>query len=187
MEPLIRRARPSDARAIARVHSHSWQHAYRGLLSARYLASLSVDEITPVWRHRLRSAPAGLDPWLALLDETVVGFCLAHPHRDERELNGWAGEISYLYVHPSLTGRGIGSALLEHALHELAKRELRWVVISVLEANGRARRFYRRRGLRPDGARWIDRRFGVPVLRYAASLNPVVDFDALRAEAAARR
>lgn len=37
---MIRKALPSDAKAIAQVHISSWQDAYRNLMSAQYMQSL---------------------------------------------------------------------------------------------------------------------------------------------------
>lgn len=37
---MIRKASPSDAKAIAQVHISSWQDAYRDLMPAEYLLSL---------------------------------------------------------------------------------------------------------------------------------------------------
>ena len=42
----IRRARPEDAEAVARVHVAGWRHAYRGLLPDDYLDGLD-------WRDRV--------------------------------------------------------------------------------------------------------------------------------------
>jgi GNAT superfamily N-acetyltransferase len=125
--------------------------------------------------------------WVAAVDGTVIGFCFAHGHRESRELSGWVGEVSYLYVHPALLAQGVGTHLLERALGTLESHGYRWVVVSVLEANLRAREFYERRGLRFDGDRRQDRRFRVPVIRYAKALNPVVDWDGLALAASSRR
>jgi hypothetical protein len=40
---MIRQAILEDAEAIAKVHVASWQAAYKGLMPAEFLASLSVE------------------------------------------------------------------------------------------------------------------------------------------------
>jgi GNAT superfamily N-acetyltransferase len=163
----IRRARPDDARAIARVHVASWQAAYRELLPATYLDALTVRSVGTSWRRRLAIAPPGEVVWVSTVEGTVVAFCAAGPARDNRAWNGYAGEVTYLYVHPAIVGNGIGGALMRKALIDL-------------EANTVARRFYEHLGLRFGGARWVDSRFGVAVVRHEKALNPIVDFDAIR-------
>jgi ribosomal protein S18 acetylase RimI-like enzyme len=176
----IRRARPDDARAIARVHVASWQAAYRELLPATYLDALTVRSVGTSWRRRLAIAPPGEVVWVSTVEGTVVAFCAAGPARDNRAWNGYAGEVTYLYVHPAIVGNGIGGALMHKALTDLERRGCVWAEVAVLEANTVARRFYEHLGLRFGGARWVDSRFGVAVVRHEKALNPIVDFDAIR-------
>jgi GNAT superfamily N-acetyltransferase len=51
--------------------------------------------------------------------------------------------VNYLYVEPKMTGRGIGSALLEHATGRRPAGFTLWT----FQQNMGARRFYERRGL----------------------------------------
>jgi ribosomal protein S18 acetylase RimI-like enzyme len=62
------------------------------------------------------------------------------------------GEVYAIYLAPSALGRGLGRALMDAALAELAAAGLATVVLWVLTANASARRFYERAGFRPDGA-----------------------------------
>jgi ribosomal protein S18 acetylase RimI-like enzyme len=52
--------------------------------------------------------------------------------------------IDHLYVEPEMTGRGIGSALLEHAKEQRPEGFSLWT----FQQNEGARRFYERHGLR---------------------------------------
>ncbi len=128
-------------------------------------------------------SPPGEQVWVAVVEGTVVGFCAAGPARDNRAWKGYAGEVTYLYVHPAMLGRGVGFALMQKALRELERRGCVWAEVAVLEQNARARSFYERLGLRFGGARWMDQRFGVNVVRHEMALNPVVDFAELRCTA----
>ena len=65
------------------------------------------------------------------------------------DVNG--AEIEKLYVEPAFQGRGIGAALLEHAVSTLGANWL-WA----LEKNTGALRFYARHGFVPTGARQLE-------------------------------
>ena len=49
----LRRARPEDAVALARVHVKSWQAAYRGLLPLDYLERLDMSQRRDGWKRIL--------------------------------------------------------------------------------------------------------------------------------------
>ena len=54
MAVVIRRAKPEDAAAIARVHVESWRSTYAGLLPERLLLKLSnAQHESRWWRHVL--------------------------------------------------------------------------------------------------------------------------------------
>jgi ribosomal protein S18 acetylase RimI-like enzyme len=72
---------------------------------------------------------------VAEVDAAVVGV-LAVSHADGL---AW---IDQLYVHPGFVARGIGHALLQHALATLPRP----VQLYTFQANARARGFYERRG-----------------------------------------
>jgi ribosomal protein S18 acetylase RimI-like enzyme len=177
----VRRAGPRDAAGIARVHADSWRVTYAGLLSPRYLAELDPDALAARWHRRLR-APRGDETVLvADADGQVAGFSLARACGEEPDLAGFAGEIAMLYVHPAAQRRHLGRALFERARDDLAGQRLFWLLVWVVEANHAARAFYRRLGLRPDGARRPEILAGdsVDVVRYAGALNPAIDYDGL--------
>jgi ribosomal protein S18 acetylase RimI-like enzyme len=181
MAGRVRKAGPSDGAGIGRVHAESWRVTYAGLLSPRYLAELDEGALAERWRRRLRSPSGDEQVLVAEIAGEVAGFCTFRACGEEPDLIGFAGEILMLYVHPAAQRRRVGRALFERARGELAARRLFWLVVWVVEGNHAARAFYRRVGLRPDGARRADVLGGesVAVVRYAGPLNPVIDFDAL--------
>lgn len=188
MEWSVRPAYGSDVEPLARVHLRSWRWAYRGLLPSAYLKSLRLDELALRWSQRIAVEDSEEAVRVLEVEGRAQGFVTFGPHKDETWL-GHAGEVFMLYLEPELVGCGLGRALLQRALEELGRCECYWVVLWVLARNERARRFYERQSLRPDGSyRWDP--FGsqaVPVVRYAKALNPVVDFNALRKRTPARR
>jgi ribosomal protein S18 acetylase RimI-like enzyme len=177
----VRRAGPGDGDGIGRVHAESWRLTYAGLVSPRYLAGLDEESLGAKWRDRLRVTTRDELVLVGELGGEVAGFCVARPCREMPDLLGFAGEIQMLYVHPASQRRRLGRALFEGARADLAERRLFWLVVWVVEANHAARAFYRRVGLRPDGARRDELLAGepVPVVRYAGPLNPVIDYEAL--------
>ena len=135
-------------------------------------------------RHFIPYAPlahddAAIAHWLAdLVDRSgtvtvattgdgVVGFVAVSID----EFESW---IDQLYLAPGSTRRGIGSALLAHALRQLPRR--RPVRLYTFQANTAARAFYERHGFRPiaegDGA---DNEEGRPDVLYELPARPHAD------------
>jgi len=145
---------------------------------------MTVEEIARSWQRRIERPPPGEQLSVAVCAEDTIGFCAAGPARDNQIWKGYAGELTYLYVHPSMVGRGVGTALMKRALRDLEQRGCVWAEVAVLEANHRGRRFYEGLGMRFGGSRWMDPRFEAPVVRHERALNSVVDFDAIRFDTA---
>ena len=134
------------------VHCTSWQEAYRGIVSDRYLDSMTVEATTA----RARQFP---DNTLVAKDkEKVVGFAVYGPSRDEDLKN--AGEVVAIYVLSAYYGRKIGYRLMNEAFSRL--KEYDTVFLWVLEKNERAIRFYHKYGFEFDGCKrqW---NYGTPV------------------------
>jgi GNAT superfamily N-acetyltransferase len=166
--PLVRRATPADARAIAEITVAGWQAAYRGLMPDEFLDRLSVAAREAGWRTWLENGDdGGDDAWMAEIDGQAVGFVSSGPPRDD-DVPAPAAEVYAIYVAPSEWRRGAGRALLEAATAEWWRRGTATLVLWVLEGNGRGRSFYEALGWRPDGNR-RDFELGdlaVPEVRY---------------------
>jgi len=67
----IRRARPSDAAALARVQVDSWRETYRGMLPESHLAALSYAGHERLWRRTLAGPNA---TFLAVIGGQIVGL-----------------------------------------------------------------------------------------------------------------
>lgn len=140
----IRPATLQDCRGIAQVHVLAWQHAYRDLLPAPFLAALSVDERESMWRrvqaqpstHLLVAADAG----------QVAGFVCFGAARDPGTPVHPA-EIHALYVAPERWSAGIGRQLWLAASRQIRAEGGDKVALWVVANNQRAIRFYERCGL----------------------------------------
>ena len=150
--PAVRDARVSDARGIAHVHVASWRAAYAGQLPDRFLRKLSVEERTRSWRSRIAAKRADEAVLVAIRGATIVGFASGGPTRDKGDDPRRVGEVYAVYLLPEEWGRGMGRALLGHAISALADAGFEDASLWVLETNRRARGFYEHEGWRHDGA-----------------------------------
>ncbi|MGL4859815.1 MAG: GNAT family N-acetyltransferase [Enterobacteriaceae bacterium] len=105
---ILKPYQASFAAAIARLFYLAVHNIADSLYSPQEKAAWAPwppDE--PFWAQRLQQT----QPWVALLDEQVVGF-IEYEHQ---------GYIDCLYTHPDYQRRGVATALLQHitqsALH----------------------------------------------------------------------
>jgi len=159
----IRPAVPADADGLARAHTSSADDAYRGLVPP------DRDGLV----RRLRRWPEILAEargrtFVAVDDGRIVGFTSIGADAGTPE----AGEVRALYVMRGWWGTGLGQRLFDLAQRELA-REFDRATLTVLEENGRARRFYERNGWRHVASE-VEPHFGgrpTTVARYARTLR----------------
>ncbi|MFG1655766.1 GNAT family N-acetyltransferase [Micromonospora chersina] len=181
--PTIRREEPDDAEAIARVHIRGWQAGYAGIMPDEVLNRLNP----AAWAQRRRDLGTA-DPehpfttLVAEVDGVVVGFTTFGPYRnnqDRGDLDPRYGEVLALYLDPAHWGAGLARSLHAAARTGLAGRAWTEYRLWVLADNARARRFYERAGLSPDGE---ESTYAVPLhggrdpvrlreLRYTARLD----------------
>jgi GNAT superfamily N-acetyltransferase len=138
----VRPAELADARGIAEVHVQAWQEAYAHLVPAAALAKQSVEQRTLRWTEIIQDDVT--EVFVAADGTMIVGWASASAGRAEdpprdRELEG-------IYVLASSYGSGAGQSLLDAAIGN--GPAFLWVA----EDNPRARAFYARNGLAPDGA-----------------------------------
>jgi GNAT superfamily N-acetyltransferase len=141
-EPQFRRAGPTDAEAVAKLHADSWRRHYRGAYSEAFLDGDVVADRLAVWTDRL-SEP---DPRrCTILAESggLVGF--ANTLFDDDLTRG--ALLDNLHVADGHRRRGIGSRLLALAAEAvLARPERTGLYVWVLEQNADAQAFYESRG-----------------------------------------
>jgi GNAT superfamily N-acetyltransferase len=165
-EIVCRPATRADLTGIATIRIRAWQEAYRGSVPQDYLDSLDVAEEVARWGHRPLDGQH-----VAEANGSLVGWLSVGPYRpDEGEQvpGPSCGEVRAIYALPDVWGRGVGRALMAYGLGELRRLGLSPVLLWVLVANERARRFYERAGFQPDGA-IVDFEVGgatLPEMRY---------------------
>ena len=191
----IRPATPNDAQAIARIRVQGWRFAYQGLISQDYLDSLSVAEDTERMRGYLSQLPQNSPPsrsasvqgssdgekqsfMLAVRGNAVLGFCRfsATPDKIDRADRATPGEtmngrLHALYIDPDALGKGVGHALMSHALSTFAAWGCERATLWVLEGNSRAISFYERQGWRCTGATKVDQSFGLCLVEHEMAVQ----------------
>lgn len=167
----VRSATAGDAEAIATVQVESWQHAYRHILAAEFLANLSTEERRAMWAEAIaRDSPHVL---VAEANNRIAGFAAIGPSRDDGA-SSMDFEIWSIYVSPACWSQGLGRELWHAARKASAERGARRIPLWVFANNPRAIKFYRQAGFEPEADSL--RRFdlgGVQVeeIRYVRSLD----------------
>lgn len=172
-KPLVRKPVSDDAAAIAILHIRSWQSAYEGLLSKRYLSSLdtSVERRVMFLKQAIESGSPSIR--VAEFDGQVIGWVSFGPSRDQDAPTGTA-ELMAIYLDPAFWACGIGTALWAEARQAIMGHGYQQVYAWVLDGNERATRFYCKQGFSVQaGSQRIFEENGepVPLTRYCVKLD----------------
>jgi GNAT superfamily N-acetyltransferase len=155
---VIRPATREDAATIAALEVRAWRWAYVDLVAEEHMPTVAEREAR--W---VREPLDGASVWDQ--DGRVVAVVQTGARDDEPGV----GALRGLYVDPAAQGAGIGAALHDHAVAELAAAGHAAATLWVFTANGHAREFYAARGWAPDGERGVWA--GVSQLRYRRTLR----------------
>lgn len=143
--PVIRKALPEDAAALAQVQVDAWRATYHGILPESLLAGLSVESSAAAFTESLAAPRPRWAMWALDTRGSLAGFAVAGPCRD-RDTEGTTGEIHAIYLVRGAWSQGLGAALMARALEGLREAGFREAVLWVMERNARGRRFYERSG-----------------------------------------
>jgi ribosomal protein S18 acetylase RimI-like enzyme len=165
----VRAATANDAGPIVQVAVRSWDEGFRGIVPPEIDSRRAWD--SDGVRARLLDEGRETEHAVGELDGMVRGYIVHGPSRD-RDAPSSVGEIWALYVHPEVWRRGIGRALVEHALAELRAAGYRETTLWTLAGSPSARAFYEACGFERDGAEQRRPSFGSPLeIRYGRSLG----------------
>jgi ribosomal protein S18 acetylase RimI-like enzyme len=153
----VRRAKPSDATAIAATHDEAWRTAYQGVIPGPELDKLINRRGPTWWEGAIRR---GSRIAILVFGDTVAGY--ANYGRNRARSLYYDGEIYELYLRPEFQGLGFGRKLFQAARRDLAQSGMSSLVVWALSDNANAVGFYRNLGGRAVAR--SSERFGDKVL-----------------------
>jgi ribosomal protein S18 acetylase RimI-like enzyme len=159
---MIRRYHDGDLPQVGHVHAVSRHAAYAELVPADALAQVTPHAQTAAWQVRLAALATPYEMFVAVDDDTVVGFALALAHPGE------AAELNAIHVLPEHQGTGVGRALMAAVVATFTDWGVADAHLHVVDGNERAQAFYRRAGWHLRGSAGTHEIAGavVPVLEY---------------------
>jgi L-amino acid N-acyltransferase YncA len=140
MTVAIRPARGEDAEGIASVHSASWRATYPGIVPQSTLDEMHPDKAVERWREAAAGKHPGAHVLIAEENGKIIGFETYGPAREPNF--GYAGELYAAYFLPEAMGKGLGTEMMKIVVRDLAAQGLNDMIVWVMEANERGRRFY---------------------------------------------
>jgi len=137
----IRRAKPSDAKAVAETHDEAWRAAYQGVIPGLELDKLINRRGPDWWDSAIRK---GSRIAILAFGDKVAGY--ANYGRNRARSLFYDGEIYELYLRPEYQGLGFGRRLFTSARRDLNQSGLKSMVVWALSDNDPAVEFYKNLG-----------------------------------------
>ena len=137
----IRRAKASDAAAVADTHDEAWRCTYQGVIPGLELEKLVTRRGPDWWDSAIRK---GSRIAILAFGDKVAGY--ANYGRNRARSLFYEGEIYELYLRPEYQGLGFGRRLFTSARRDLVQSGLKSMVIWALSDNEPATEFYRALG-----------------------------------------
>jgi ribosomal protein S18 acetylase RimI-like enzyme len=153
----VRRAKPSDATAIATTHDEAWRGAYQGVIPGPELDKLINRRGPQWWDSAIRK---GSRIAVLAFGDCIAGY--ANYGRNRARSLYYDGEIYELYLRPEFQGLGFGRKLFTAARRDLTQSGLHSLVVWALSDNEPAVGFYR--ALAGKAVARSSERFGTRVL-----------------------
>jgi ribosomal protein S18 acetylase RimI-like enzyme len=133
----IRRAKPTDASAVAATHDDAWRAAYRGIIPGAELDKLINRRGPDWWDQAIRK---GSRISLLQFGDQVAGY--TNYGRNRARSLAYDGEVYEIYLRPEFQGLGFGRRLFSAARRDLAQSGLKSLVVWALSDNEPAVSFY---------------------------------------------
>ena len=139
----IRQTKSEDNQKIAAIGIKCWQDAYKDIFPSKLLNNLSLEKRL---EQRLNwfSLPNRFSI-IAQIEDKIVGFC---DFDESRRPQFSPGEIYALYILPEYKSQGIGKSMMLDAMKQLKKHNLSPFIVTTLELNLPARKFYEKLGFK---------------------------------------
>jgi ribosomal protein S18 acetylase RimI-like enzyme len=167
----VRRASPVDAAGVAHIHADARREVHPESVQLEAASGSRARSREALWRDELALEPADRAPWVALIDERLVGFASGGIARDD-DADTRDGEVYEVIVDPTCRRLGIGSSLLRHVVRDLREHGFERVHLWVGKADASARAFLDRNAWTPDGGSRSDGSDGpAEEIRYSHALR----------------
>lgn len=141
----IRKARPGDARALARVLSTSYRDTMRGLETRAEVEQVIERLYTPAALRQEIQKPGWNGYYVAVHDGEVIGA------GGGAFLPPDSSELYVLYIHPRWRHRGVGRRLLHAVTAEMVEQGADEQWVTVHPKNEKGLPFYRQLGFEAAG------------------------------------
>ena len=154
---IIRKAKTTDANAIARVVVDTWRSTYVGIVPSEYLESLSYSKAADRWRGNLSDMDKVWPGWFVYVaeeDGKVFGFAGGGPSNDYGL--PFSGELGFIYLLKANQREGTGRQLAATVASRLKQEGYPSMVVWVFTQNP-YRAFYKALGGRVVADRFVDR------------------------------
>ena len=160
----IRAAIEEDCIQMAEIHLASWRNAYKGIVDQKILDGLDRDQRSEAWKALLSSSSWPV--FVAADLGKITGFVSVCEYRDDDLDSATVGEVSAIYIVPSLIRTGLGAALFRKGLDFLENSGFHQVALWVLEDNFPTISFYENFGFAHDGGKKTHPTMSLVELRY---------------------
>lgn len=134
-----------DLERVAKIHTRSWQWAYKDILDQNFLDSLRWEDRLVRWQKGFQEQPA-LNRYVVTESGLVNGFAVMGENRQESLLPGADCELWAIYIDPDQCRTGAGSLLLNYAKQVFQSQSKTSMCVWVLAENFLARNFYEKMG-----------------------------------------
>lgn len=138
---IIREVTECDYAPITNISIIGWRHAYQNMLDQELLDNLCFEEILE--QKKKWVSEEGHYSVVAVREDRVIGFS---QFGLSRRLQYGQGEIKSIYLLPEYQGLGVGKLLLQNAVNKLKEYNLSPFLVSTLERNIAAQKFYEKLG-----------------------------------------
>lgn len=136
----IRKAKAGDEKGIAQVINLTWKDAYRGIVPAEFLNTMTTERHEEMFRENIRTNSEAI---FVLEDgeREIVGMASGAQDRSRQ----YDCELVAIYILPAYQKKGLGKELFKEIIAEHRKNKYRSMIIWTLEQN-KDRAFYEKLG-----------------------------------------
>lgn len=159
----IQVAVPADGAVLAEIMVQSFRNAFAGLVSTDTVEQCANLVNCTAMLTRVCENPE-IHSYLALLEGKTCGELFWQ--------EGETAELIALHSLPTVWGKGVGAALLEQALADMAASGVKRMCLWTFRDNRRARRFYEKHGLMATGEERISQFDSAVEVCYEKELQP---------------